>query len=197
MTDPTPRLEALRALSEAADKADSECPVRNGRRLRADGTCPKCRASDRQPCGPASSAEYALAQWARSLSKSTRDTLLESGQETAERHFEPLEALIDRVGHHGDCAMETSLSIRCTCGLEDDVAAARASLSVALAHPDRALLARALEAADAALRNHACHGGEKVPCARTPDQCAYECGRQAGDALLLVEAALAASGGEG
>jgi hypothetical protein len=48
----------------------------------------------------------------------------------------------------------------------------------------------ALEAADKALRNHACHGGPDLPCLRAPEQCRAECGKEAGDALLLVEEAL-------
>jgi hypothetical protein len=48
-----------------------------------------------------------------------------------------------------------------------------------------------LEAADSALRDQACHGGPNVRCLRSPDQCRESCGREAGDALLLVEAALA------
>ena len=53
---------------------------------------------------------------------------------------------------------------------------------------------KALRAAENALRRHACHGGPKAPCLRTPAQCASECGREAGDALLLVEAALKDTG---
>ncbi len=53
-------------------------------------------------------------------------------------------------------------------------------------------LVEALREAEKALRNHACHGGDNVPCLRTIAQCKSECGEQAGDALLTVEAALAA-----
>lgn len=48
----------------------------------------------------------------------------------------------------------------------------------------------ALDMAFDALRNHACHGGLDVPCIRSADQCTHECGKAAGDALILVEAAL-------
>ncbi len=48
----------------------------------------------------------------------------------------------------------------------------------------------ALVAAAEALRDYACHGGEGVPCLRTTNQCLDNCGKPAGDALLLVEAAL-------
>lgn len=48
----------------------------------------------------------------------------------------------------------------------------------------------ALQAADAALRDYACHGGEGAPCLRSSDQCATDCGKRAGDALLIVEKAL-------
>lgn len=51
-------------------------------------------------------------------------------------------------------------------------------------------LRAALEQADGALRNHACHGGETMPCLRSKEQCKSECGKAAGDALLVVEAAL-------
>lgn len=52
-------------------------------------------------------------------------------------------------------------------------------------------LRAALVAADDALREHACHGGPSAPCVRSRYECASECGRKAGDALLIVEAALA------
>lgn len=49
----------------------------------------------------------------------------------------------------------------------------------------------ALTAADEALRAYACHGGADIPCRRTPEQCASECGSAAGDAFVKVNAALA------
>lgn len=51
-------------------------------------------------------------------------------------------------------------------------------------------LREGLERADAALRDYACHGGPDVPCIRSMDQCAAECGQHAGDALLVVTQAL-------
>ncbi len=65
---------------------------------------------------------------------------------------------------------------------------------------DAVAVRAALVSADNALRNHACHGGDATPCLRARYQCDIECGREAGDALLLVEAALAqlpADQGEG
>ncbi len=47
-----------------------------------------------------------------------------------------------------------------------------------------------LRVADDALRNHACHGGPSAPCLRSDTDCQFDCGKQAGDALLVVEAAL-------
>ncbi len=51
-------------------------------------------------------------------------------------------------------------------------------------------LREALASADDALRNHACHGGPDAPCLRTSSQCHFDCGKQAGDALVTVLAAL-------
>lgn len=53
----------------------------------------------------------------------------------------------------------------------------------------------ALDVAGKALREHACHGGENEPCRRAAYQCNLECGKQAGDALLIVEATLSTIGG--
>jgi hypothetical protein len=80
-------------------------------------------------------------------------------------------------------------------------AQANAALIVALVNNLPAILAaaeklevakEALKSADAALREYACHGGKDVPCIRTQDQCSFECGRFAGDALIEVGQALAA-----
>jgi hypothetical protein len=51
----------------------------------------------------------------------------------------------------------------------------------------------ALRVADEALRAHACHGGPNVPCVRAQYQCQLECGKQAGDALVVVSKALSHS----
>ena len=51
-------------------------------------------------------------------------------------------------------------------------------------------LREALREADDALCEYACHGGLKIPCRRTPNQCRSECGRAAADALVVVRAAL-------
>ena len=52
-------------------------------------------------------------------------------------------------------------------------------------------LRAALAVADEALCDYACHA-VGAPCIRSVDQCASECGKQAGDALLVVRAALEA-----
>lgn len=52
-------------------------------------------------------------------------------------------------------------------------------------------LVEALGTAREALCNHACHSGSSVPCRRSPDQCAADCGREAGDAIVAVDAILA------
>jgi hypothetical protein len=70
---------------------------------------------------------------------------------------------------------------------------ARAAITAMRALEPRASsdgVVKALKAADDALRNYACHGGPSVPCIRSPEQCRSECGKPAGDALLLVESAL-------
>ncbi len=46
----------------------------------------------------------------------------------------------------------------------------------------------ALAVAREALTNHACHAGPKVPCRRSPEQCRWECGKDAGDALARIDA---------
>lgn len=51
-------------------------------------------------------------------------------------------------------------------------------------------LREALQVADDALCEYACHGGDGVPCLRTLDQCNSECGKRAGNALLTVREAL-------
>ena len=56
---------------------------------------------------------------------------------------------------------------------------------------------RALRAADESLRDYACHGGPTVRCLRTPEQCRDACGKEAGDALLIVTAVLARQEPEG
>ncbi len=43
--------------------------------------------------------------------------------------------------------------------------------------------------AQIALGEYACHIGDKHPCRRTGDQCSASCGKTAGDAALLIEAA--------
>lgn len=43
-----------------------------------------------------------------------------------------------------------------------------------------------VEARDA-LAEYACHGGEGVPCLRTPDQCRSECGKAAGNTLARID----------
>lgn len=55
-------------------------------------------------------------------------------------------------------------------------------------------LIEALRAAREALCNHACHGGKDAPCIRTPDQCAFDCGLAAGDAIQTIDAALKEAG---
>lgn len=54
-----------------------------------------------------------------------------------------------------------------------------------------AALEGALHTADEALCEYACYEGN-FPCARTPDQCLSRCGKEAGDALTIIRAALAA-----
>ncbi len=71
---------------------------------------------------------------------------------------------------------------------EDARAELHADLTALLASHRK--MRKALETADAALRRHACHGGPEMPCIRTEGQCADECGREAGDALLAVISAL-------
>jgi hypothetical protein len=87
-----------------------------------------------------------------------------------------MQTLEELAKWHDDCAL-VSTSRHAT----ERHTAAAATIRAAMA---------ALLLADEALRNHACHGGEKVPCIRTKDQCAADCGKEAGDALLAVEAAL-------
>lgn len=48
----------------------------------------------------------------------------------------------------------------------------------------------ALRTADEALCAYACHAGPEAPCIRSKDQCASECGKEAGDALLALRATL-------
>lgn len=56
--------------------------------------------------------------------------------------------------------------------------------------PDDAVV-EALRAAEDALRDHACYDGDKALCRRSEFECRTECGKSAGDALLLVVAAIA------
>lgn len=49
------------------------------------------------------------------------------------------------------------------------------------------VLDRALNVTREALCEHACHAGPEVPCIRTRDQCATECGRSAGDVIVAVD----------
>ncbi len=51
----------------------------------------------------------------------------------------------------------------------------------------------ALGTAREALANYACHGGAGIPCLRTADQCRTDCGRDAGDAIVVIDTALARS----
>lgn len=57
-----------------------------------------------------------------------------------------------------------------------------------LEHVER--LRETLTAADDVLRSYACYGGCGAPCMRTPEQCRQDCGKEAGDALVKVIAAL-------
>ncbi len=76
-------------------------------------------------------------------------------------------------------------------GPREEVEAIAAIIALAPAIASQLIAMKgALEAADNALRNHACHGGDKAPCLRARYQCQVECGKEAGDALLLVESAL-------
>lgn len=59
------------------------------------------------------------------------------------------------------------------------------------------VLEGALRVGIEALSGHACHIGPSCPCIRSADQCAAECGREAGDALLALRQALSLSGGGG
>ena len=83
--------------------------------------------------------------------------------------------------------------------LEPDAAAAVAEAHYADALEAQQALAdryeKALREAAAALSEHACHLGPGIPCARSADQCAAECGRSAGDAMLVVSQALSSSQG--
>ena len=56
---------------------------------------------------------------------------------------------------------------------------------------ENARLREALKSAREALTEYACHGGPTMPCRRALYQCAEECGKNAGDARLVVDAALA------
>lgn len=55
-------------------------------------------------------------------------------------------------------------------------------------------LLEALKDAREALCNHACHGGDATPCIRSNEQCRAECGKQAGDAIVSIDAAIAKAG---
>ena len=56
--------------------------------------------------------------------------------------------------------------------------------------PVEAELLEALKVAREALCNHACHGGDSAPCIRSSDQCLADCGKQAGDAIVDINAAI-------
>ena len=116
----------------------------------------------------------------------------DSSIRAAERAIAAIAALAEPIEVRPSSAIEQA--IRTTLGgathldaglIEDTVAAALAVMP----RPSSEVV-EALRAADKALRDYACHAGPKVPCARTAGQCASECGRAAGDALMLVEAAL-------
>lgn len=47
-----------------------------------------------------------------------------------------------------------------------------------------------LAAAREALTEYACHAGPDVRCLRAPHQCRQECGQKAGNAIVLIDAAL-------
>ena len=49
----------------------------------------------------------------------------------------------------------------------------------------------ALKAAENVLCEYACHLGPDTPCRRSADQCLDSCGKEAGDALVLIHRALA------
>jgi hypothetical protein len=67
----------------------------------------------------------------------------------------------------------------------------RAKLASSQAEIER--LTEVLYRAQEALGEYACHVGDKHPCIRTADQCRNECGKIAGDAALLIDAALSGS----
>lgn len=58
-------------------------------------------------------------------------------------------------------------------------------------------LLEALKNAREALCNHACHGGNATPCIRSNEQCRSECGKQAGDAIVMIDAAITKATGHG
>lgn len=60
---------------------------------------------------------------------------------------------------------------------------------------ERDELLAALKKADEALCDYSCHYGPGIPCLRTRSECAMECGKRAGDALLAVRAAIAKAEG--
>lgn len=72
--------------------------------------------------------------------------------------------------------------------MEDFKNMARSAVRAALSQPDA--MREALGTARSALCEHACHGGDSIPCIRSAEQCRTDCGKQAGDAILAIDAAL-------
>lgn len=57
-------------------------------------------------------------------------------------------------------------------------------------------LVSALGEARDALGDYACHAGPDVPCLRTADQCAANCGKIAGNAFVRIDTALSNTRGD-
>lgn len=119
------------------------------------------------------------------------------GPWTFNRHREGGDWLGNVQGHYPDGSIRT---ITCnTLYGESAEREANAALITAAVNALPGLLDRveelekALSVAEDALRDYACHAGPDIPCRRSPDQCASECGKSAGDAFVAVQAALSPS----